>query len=62
MPGAPVLRIFAVAEKHEKLSKLLTEIDPSLTGLNIKGMAATQDGDLLILDAATPRVLRFRLN
>jgi hypothetical protein len=62
VPSAPVLRIFAVAEKHEKLSKLLSEIDPSLTNLNIKGMAATQDGDLLILDATAPRVLRFRLN
>jgi DNA-binding beta-propeller fold protein YncE len=62
VPSAPVLRIFAVAEKHEKLSKLLSEIDPSLTNLNIKGMAATQDGELLILDAAAPRVLRFRLN
>ena len=62
VPSAPVLRIFAVAEKHEKLSKLLSEIDPSLTNLNIKGMAATQDGDLLVLDAAAPRVLRFRLN
>jgi hypothetical protein len=62
VPSAPVLRIFAVAEKHEKLSRLLAEIDPSLTNLNIKGMAATQDGDLLILDAAAPRVLRFRLN
>ena len=62
VPSAPVLRIFAVTEKHEKLSKLLSEIDPSLTNLNVKGMAATQDGDLLILDAAAPRVLRFRLN
>jgi hypothetical protein len=62
VPSAPILRIFAVAEKHEKLSKLLSEIDPSLTNLNIKGMAATQDGDLLVLDAAAPRVLRFRLN
>jgi len=62
VPSAPVLRIFAVSEKHEKLSKPLLEIDPSLTNLNIKGMAATQDGDLLILDAAVPRVLRFRLN
>ena len=62
VPSAPVLRIFALNEKHEKLSKPLLEFDPSLTNLNIKGMAATQDGDLLILDAATPRVLRFRLN
>lgn len=62
VPSAPVLRIFAVAEKHEKLSKPLAEIDPSLINLNIKGMAATQDGELLILDAAAPRVLRFRLN
>jgi hypothetical protein len=62
VPSAPVLRIFAVAEKHEKLSRLLSEIDPSLTNLNIKGIAATQDGELLILDAATPRVLRFHLN
>ena len=62
VPSAPVLRIFALNEKHEKLSKLLAEIDPSLTNLNIKGMAATQDGELLILDAAAPRVLRFRLN
>jgi hypothetical protein len=62
VPSAPVLRIFALNEKHEKLSKPLLEIDPSLTNLNIKGMAATSDGDLLILDAAAPRVLRFRLN
>lgn len=62
VPSAPVLRIFAVGEKHEKLSKALLEIDPSLTNLNVKGMAATQDGDLLILDGAAPRVLRFRLN
>jgi len=62
VPSAPVLRIFAVSEKHEKLSRPLSEIDPSLTSLNIKGMAATQDGELLILDAAAPRVLRFRLN
>jgi hypothetical protein len=62
VPSAPVLRVFALTEKHEKLSKLLSEIDPSLTNLNIKGMAATQDGELLILDAAAPRVLRFRLN
>jgi hypothetical protein len=62
VPSAPVLRIFALNEKHEKLSKPLVEIDPSLTNLNIKGMAATQDGELLILDAAAPRVLRFRLN
>jgi hypothetical protein len=62
VPSAPVLRIFALSEKHEKLSKLLVDIDPTLTNLNIKGMAATQDGELLILDAAAPRVLRFRLN
>jgi hypothetical protein len=62
VPSAPVLRIFALTEKHEKLSKPLLEFDPSLTNLNIKAMAATQDGDLLILDAAAPRVLRFRLN
>jgi hypothetical protein len=62
VPSAPELRIFAVSEKHEKLSKPLAEIDPSLTNLNIKGMAATSDGELLILDAAVPRVLRFRLN
>jgi len=62
VPSAPVLRIFALTEKHEKLSKPLLEIDPTLTNLNIKGMAATQDGELLILDAAAPRVLRFRLN
>jgi hypothetical protein len=62
VPSAPELRIFALTEKHEKLSKPLSEIDPSLINLNIKGMAATQDGDLLILDAAAPRVLRFRLN
>jgi hypothetical protein len=62
VPSAPVLRIFALTEKHEKLSRLLQEIDPSLANLNIKGMAATQDGELLILDAAAPRVLRFRLN
>ena len=62
VPSAPVLRIFALNEKHEKLSKPLLEIDPSLTNLNIKGMAATEDGELLILDAAAPRVLRFRLN
>jgi hypothetical protein len=62
VPSAPVLRIFALTEKHEKSFKLLVEIDPSLINLNIKGMAATQDGELLILDAAAPRVLRFRLN
>jgi hypothetical protein len=62
VPSAPELRIFALTEKHEKLSKLLVEIDPSLTKLDIKGMAATQDGELLILDAAAPHVLRFRLN
>jgi hypothetical protein len=62
VPSAPVLRIFAVAEKHEKLSKPLLELDPSLTNLNIKGMAATPDGELLILDASVPRILRFRLN
>ncbi len=62
VPSAPVLRVFALNEKHEKLSKLLVDIDPTLTNLNIKGMAATQDGELLILDATAPRVLRFRLN
>jgi hypothetical protein len=62
VPSAPVLRIFALTERHEKLSMLLSEIDPSLINLNIKGMAATPDGELLILDAAAPRVLRFRLN
>jgi hypothetical protein len=62
VPSAPVLRIFALGEKHEKLSKPLLEIESSLTNLNIKGMAATADGELLILDAAAPRVLRFRLN
>jgi hypothetical protein len=62
VPSAPMLRIFALNEKREKLSKPLLEIDPSLVNLNIKSMAATQDGDLLILDAAAPRVLRFRLN
>lgn len=62
VPSAPVLRIFALHEKHERLSKPLAEIDPSLTNLNIKGMAATEDGELLILDAAAPRVLRFHLN
>jgi hypothetical protein len=62
LPSAPVFRIFALNEKHEKVSTLLVDIDPTLTNLNIKGMAATQDGELLILDAAAPRVLRFRLN
>jgi hypothetical protein len=62
VPSAPVLRIFALNEKHEKLSRLLVDIDPTLANLNVKGMAATQDGELLILDGATPRVLRFRLN
>jgi hypothetical protein len=62
VPSAPTLHVFALTEKHEKLSKPLLEIEPSLTNLNIKGMAATQDGELLILDAAAPRVLRFRLN
>jgi outer membrane protein assembly factor BamB len=62
IPSAPELRIFALTEKHEKLSRQLVEIDPSLTNLKIKGMAATSDGELHILDAAAPRVLRFRLN
>ena len=62
VPSAPVLRIFALNEKHEKLSRLLVDIDPTLANLNVKGMAATQDGELLVLDAAVPRVLRFRLN
>jgi hypothetical protein len=62
VPSAPVLHIFALTEKHEKVSRPLSEFDPSLTNLNIKGMAATEDGDLLIRDAAAPRVLRFRLN
>lgn len=62
VPSAPVLRVFAVGEKREKLSKPLQELDPSLINLNVKGMAATADGDLLILDATVPRVLRFRLN
>jgi hypothetical protein len=62
VPSAPTLHIFTLTEKREKLSKSLLDLDPSLTNLNIKSMAATQDGDLLILDANTPRVLRFRLN
>jgi len=60
--SAPTLHIFNPTDGQEKLSKPLQDIDPLLSHLEIKGMAATPDGELLILDAAAPRVLRFRLN
>jgi len=59
---APTIHLFAPTDGQEKLTKPLQELDPSLTNLEIKGMAVTPDGELLILDAAAPRVLRFRLN
>ena len=57
-----ITKIFVKSGDRVKTGQPLLEIDPTLTNLNIKGMAATQDGELLILDAAAPRVLRFRLN
>ena len=60
--SAPTLHIFNPADGQEKLSKPLQDIDPLLSHLEIKGIAVTPDGELLILDAAAPRVLRFRLN
>ncbi|MGH9592418.1 MAG: hypothetical protein ACRD5L_04960, partial [Bryobacteraceae bacterium] len=58
---APVIHIF-IPDGREPISKPLTEIDPSASTIIVGGIAATADGQLLILDVAAPRVLRFRLN
>lgn len=60
--NTPTIHIFNSADGQEKLSKPLQDIEPSLSHLDIKGIAVTPDEELLILDAAAPRVLRFRLN
>jgi len=60
--SVPAFHIFGLNETQEKLSKTLLEVDSSLSHIEIKGIAVTPDGELLILDAVAPRVLRFRLN
>lgn len=58
---APVVHIFTLSGQ-ETFSKPLRELDPSSADIAVAGIAATADGQLLILDSAAPRVLRFRLN
>jgi DNA-binding beta-propeller fold protein YncE len=59
---APAFHIFGLNDNQEKIYKTLLEVDSSLSHLDIKGIAVTPDGELLMLDAVAPRVLRFRLN
>ncbi len=56
-----VLHVFSF-DGEEKLAEPLQDIDPSLVNVTSAGIAAMQDGELFILDAAVPRVLRFRVN
>jgi len=54
------LHVFTL-DGQEKRTAQLSELDPSLTNISVGGSAATPDGEVLVLDTAVPRVLRFRL-
>jgi streptogramin lyase len=58
---APVLHVFSY-DGQEKFSKPLQDVDPAIASITCVGIAAMQDGELFILDSATPHVLHFRLN
>ncbi len=59
--SAPVLHVFSY-DGQEKLSRPLSDLDISLAHITLTGIAAMQDGELFILDASGPSILRLRIN
>jgi hypothetical protein len=60
-PSAPSIHVFSPDGREEHFA-FLKDLDSSLAGVIVGGVAVTPDGELVVLDTAVPRVLRFRLN
>lgn len=60
-PTAPSIHVFSPDGREEHVA-LLKDLDSSLARVTVGGVAVTPDGELVVLDTAAPRVLRFRLN
>ncbi|HUK29752.1 MAG TPA: NHL repeat-containing protein [Candidatus Acidoferrum sp.] len=59
--SVPVLHVFSY-DGQEMLSKPLQDLNLSLANIHLAGMAAMQDGEVFILDSASPSVFRLRVN
>jgi hypothetical protein len=59
--SALVIHVFSY-DGQEKLSKPLGDLDIALANIKLTGIAAMQDGELFILDASAPSILRLRIN